>query len=72
MFLVGKKELLEKQNRKIEIKAAGAQLSPYSRSDDYHNNLYKWFPKNFPDYFTIYKEIITDRVKIVSIFKREF
>ena len=25
-----------------------------------------------PDNFTIYKEIITDRVKIVSIFKREF
>ena len=42
--------------KEIEIKAAGAQLSPYSRSDDYHNNLYKWFPKNFPDYFTIYKE----------------
>ena len=42
--------------KEIEMKAGGAQLSPYSRSDTYSNNLYKWFPKNFPDYFDIYKE----------------
>ena len=42
--------------KEIEIKAAGAQLSPYSRSDTFNNNFYKWLPKNFPDYMTKFKE----------------
>ena len=42
--------------KEIEIKAAGAQLSPYSRSDTFKNNFYKWLPKNFPEYVAKYNE----------------
>ena len=42
--------------KEIEIKSSGAQLSPFSRSDKFQNNFYKWLPKNYPDYVSIYEE----------------
>ena len=34
----------------------GKQLSPFSRSDKFQNNFYKWLPKNFPQYVEKYNE----------------
>ena len=42
--------------QEIEIKAAGAQLSPFSRGDVFSNNLYKFLAKNYPNYWEIFKQ----------------
>ena len=42
--------------KEIEIKATGAQLSVFSRSDTFSNNFYKWLPQNYPNYVEKFKE----------------
>jgi hypothetical protein len=42
--------------KEIEIKATGAQLSVFSRSDTFSNNFYKWLKQYNESYFEKFKE----------------
>ena len=42
--------------KEIEIKATGAQLSVFSRSDTFSNNFYKWLKQYNKSYFEKFKE----------------